>query len=163
VAISAHLIPYSAAAAAQEAQILCARAYRHGGIAMIAGDINHCTADDPEIDWTQVQPYNRSSRCVRRTSPNDPWLSDRIVGHVFRDGQFSDVAAHLSERRQDPALRAATGKSGGLRVDQAHVTAALVPAIEDYSLAKSDFSDHHGIRITLDLSRASGSPVRAWT
>lgn len=32
VAISAHLTPYSAAAAATEAQILIARAYRHGGL-----------------------------------------------------------------------------------------------------------------------------------
>lgn len=34
VAVSAHLIPYSAQQAAVEAQILAARVYRHGGIGL---------------------------------------------------------------------------------------------------------------------------------
>ncbi|MFE2729457.1 hypothetical protein, partial [Kitasatospora sp. NPDC059327] len=76
VAISAHLIPYSAQAAAVEAQILAARVHRHGGIGLIGGDINHPTATDPEPDWETVRPYNRSARCRRRERPGDPWASD---------------------------------------------------------------------------------------
>jgi len=58
VAISTHLALYSAQTAAQEAQIVGARAYRHGGLAIIAGDLNHlrcatspCLAcSDEEVD-----------------------------------------------------------------------------------------------------------------
>ncbi|MFG2148827.1 endonuclease/exonuclease/phosphatase family protein [Streptomyces sp. NPDC048696] len=61
VAISTHLTPYSAEAAGQEAQLLCARVYRHGAIGLIGGDINHLPLGDPEPDWDRVPPYNRAT------------------------------------------------------------------------------------------------------
>lgn len=111
VVISAHLTPYSADAAALEAQMLCARAYRYGGIGMVAGDINHMPLGDPEIDWTLVQPYNRTSRCHRRKTPDEPWAGNRVVGETFRDGEFTDVAAYLADLRADPTLRAETANT----------------------------------------------------
>ena len=57
VVICTHLTPYSAGAAACEAQLLLARVFRHGGIGLIGGDINHPTFDDPEPDWTRVAAY----------------------------------------------------------------------------------------------------------
>ncbi|MFE7524645.1 hypothetical protein ACFU7Y_02875 [Kitasatospora sp. NPDC057542] len=163
VAISAHLIPYSAQQAAIEAQILAARVYRHGGIGLIGGDINHPTATDPEIDWTLVKPYNRASRCERREHPGDPWVSNRIVGQTLRDADLTDVAAHLSDRRQDPALRRATGKHGGLRVDQIHTTPALTPAIADYRTVEHDYSDHLGIVADLDLALVDAARLHDFT
>ncbi|MEV7955201.1 hypothetical protein [Streptomyces sp. NPDC088141] len=164
VAISTHLTPYSAQAAAQEAQMLCARAYRYGGIALVGGDINHLPLGDDEPDWSLVQPYNRTSRCLRRTSTSEPWKGNPIVGEVFRDGEFTDVAAHVADRRNAPELRRPTGKAGLLRVDQAHVTPALVPTIQDYwTVDPGEHSDHFGLAFTLDLNQTDTSLVRAYT
>ncbi|MGW0731764.1 endonuclease/exonuclease/phosphatase family protein [Streptomyces sp. NPDC002851] len=164
VAISTHLTPYSADAAALEAQIVCARAYRYGGIALVGGDINHMALGDPEIDWTLVQPYNRTSRCHRRKSPDEPWRGNRIVGETLRDAELTDVAAHLADLREDPTLRAHTGKHGLLRVDQTHVTPALLPAITDYQrVDPGPNSDHYGLLVSLDLERADHSQIRTFT
>jgi endonuclease/exonuclease/phosphatase family metal-dependent hydrolase len=164
VAISTHLTPYSAQTAAQEAQLLCARAYRYGGIAVVSGDINHVPLGDLEPDWTLVQPYNRTSRCLPRISADDPWLGNRIVGQVFRDGEFTDVAAYFADQLQDPSLRRPTGKAGLLRVDQAHVTPALVPALREYRrVDPGERSDHYGIAFALDLDAADTTRTRAYT
>lgn len=164
VAVSTHLTPYSAQVAAQEAQLMCARARRYGGIALIGGDINHVPLGDEEIDWTLVKPYNRTSRCHRRKNLDEPWVGNRVVGETFRDGEFVDVAAHVADLREDPSLRAFTGKGGLLRVDQAHVTQALVPAVEDYwRVDPGDHSDHYGLAWTLDLNRIDLSQAHDWT
>ena len=153
VAISAHLTPYSAQAAAQEAQLLNARTYRHSGVAVIAGDINHVPLSDLEPDWTLVQPYNRASRCRRRKSVDEPWQSDPIVGEVLRDADFVDVVA-----------AGPTGKAGLVRVDQAHVTPALTPAIADYWVVDpGSCSDHYGIAIKLDLEHVDQARVPEYT
>ncbi|WP_225850130.1 endonuclease/exonuclease/phosphatase family protein [Streptomyces sp. HPF1205] len=157
VAISTHLTPYSAQAAAQEAQILCARAYRYGGVAIVAGDINHCPLDDPEIPWEEVPPYNRTARCVPRASADEPWRGNRIVGQTFRDGEFTDVAAHFGDHQP-------TGKAGLLRVDQAHVTPAVRPALRGYRrLNPTDASDHYGITFDLDLTAVDADCIRTYT
>ncbi|MFJ6384707.1 hypothetical protein ACIQI7_32455 [Kitasatospora sp. NPDC092039] len=163
IAVSAHLIPYSAQQAAVEAQILAARVYRHGGIGLIGGDINHPTATDPEIDWERVKPYNRSARCERRQNPGDPWVSNRIVGRTLRDADLTDVAAHLADDRQDPTLRRATGRHGGLRVDQVHTTPALTPAAIDYQVVEHDHSDHLAVVATFDLARVDGTRLYDFT
>lgn len=164
VVISTHLTPYSAQAAAQEAQMLCARAYRYGGIALVAGDINHMPLGDDEPDWSLVQPYNRASRCHRRTSADEPWRGDRVVSEVFRDAEFTDVAAHVADLRGDSSLRAPTGKAGLIRTDQVHVTPALKPTIKNYwPVDTGTHSDHHGVAFTLDLNEADASCVRAYT
>lgn len=151
-----HLCPSSADTAAQEAQLLIPRAYRFG-LGMIIGDINHCPVwvdqAREEPHWPDVPPWNRSSRCLPRESSSGPWVGDTIVGRRLRDGDMTDVAAHLARRTGDLALLRPTGKVGRLRVDQAHVVPALRDAIEDYVVLDTDDSDHLGIMFTLDLAR----------
>jgi endonuclease/exonuclease/phosphatase family metal-dependent hydrolase len=153
VAISAHLTPYSARVAADEISLLIARAYRYGGLGLIAGDINYLSPSDPEPDWSQVKPYNRVARCVRRTDEHEPWRGDRAVGLSLRDGEMTDVAAYVAALHGDNALLAATGHAGLIRVDQQHVTPALRPAIGEYRLVHADFSDHDGTLGVYDVAR----------
>jgi endonuclease/exonuclease/phosphatase family metal-dependent hydrolase len=156
VTISTHLTPYSASAAAQEAQILIARAYRHGGYGMIIGDVNHCPLGDPEPPWGQIPAYNRSSRTL--TGPDGRPRSNTIVGEVLHTGGLVDVAAHLAETRGEPALRRHTG-AGLVRVDQVHVTPAVLPGVLDYrTVDPHGLSDHWGLVCTLDTARISASP-----
>lgn len=162
VAISTHLTPYSANQAADEAALLAARLFKTGGVGVLAGDINHCTFDDPEPAWDQVPPYNRSARCLRREG-DEPWRSNRIVGQTLRDADLTDVAAFLADQRGDSSLRTATGKTGLIRVDQVHVTPALAPAIRDYRLLDSDFSDHLGLIASLDLATIDTARLLRYT
>jgi endonuclease/exonuclease/phosphatase family metal-dependent hydrolase len=164
VAISAHLSPYSTDAAAHEAQILAARIHRFDGVGVLAGDINHMPLGDPEPDWSQVQPDNRSARCVPRLNENDPWWANRRVGQVLRDADLTDVAAHLADQRAEPALRAPTGTHGGIRVDPAHVTKALAPVVDYWRVEGSgDYSDHYGIAFVLDLDLIDRDALRTYT
>ncbi|MCX5238989.1 hypothetical protein OG824_27695 [Streptomyces prunicolor] len=153
-AISSHLPPFSAKAGAEEAKILVNRAWRYGGIGIVGGDMNYLVLGDPEPDWLRFQPHNRVARCLPRTGPDARWIGDRAVGEVFRDGEMTDVAAHLADLRQDPGYRTPTG--GGIRLDQFHVTPALRPAIVDYHLVDTGAdSDHDGALVTLDLDLVS--------
>ena len=164
VAISTHLVPSSAEQAAAEASLVGSRAYRYGGLGLLGGDINHCPLNDPEPDWATIQPYNRMARCQRRSSDDEPWRGNTIVGQTLRDGAFTDVAAYVAERRRDPSVRQPTSRFGGIRGDQAHVTAALAPTIEDYwQVDAGDASDHHLIAFTLDLARTDRSCLREHT
>jgi hypothetical protein len=150
-ATSAHLDPYSADAAAQEAQLILSRSYRYGGIGLIGGDINHLPADpdtDPEPDWETVMPYNRSSRTIP-SAPGEPVVGNRVVGKTFRQGALTDVAAYLA-RLGDGSGRCAPTGHGDIRVDQFHITPALVPALAEYDRLDKSGSDHHGIRMVLD-------------
>jgi hypothetical protein len=163
VAISTHLIPTSAEQAAAEAALVGSRAYRYGGLGLVGGDINHCPLHDPEPDWDTAQPYHRMARCRRRSRDDEPWQANRIVGQTLRDGSFTDVAAHVAERRADPSLLRATAR-GGIRCDQAHVTPALAPTIEDYRpVDTGGASDHDLIAFTLDLTRIDRSRLREHT
>lgn len=163
VVISAHLTPFSVEAAGPEAQLVVNRAYRYGGIGLVGGDINHLPLDDPEPDWSLVQSHNRAGRCHRRTHPGEPWRGNRLVGEVFRDGEMTDVAGHLADLQQDPFLRQPTAVAGHIRVDQFHVTPALVPALVDYRLVDTgDGSDHDGVVATVDPGQADLSAVREY-
>lgn len=92
------------------------------------------------------------------------WTSNLLVGQVLRNAGMVDVAAYLADQRDEPALRAPTGVHGGVRVDQAHVTAALVPAISDYQrIDPAGHSDHYGIVCTLQLDRIDHDALRPYT
>lgn len=144
--ISTHLTPYSSAAAATEAQILIARLYRHTRLGILIGDINHPPADgDGGLDWSTVHPYNRSSRTLRM--PDGTLKANTIVGDTLARGDLTDVALHLGR-----GLRP-TGH-GGLRVDQAHVTPHLLPAVTDLRVVDTgEASDHDAVVVDLDLAR----------
>ncbi|MFF5090449.1 endonuclease/exonuclease/phosphatase family protein [Streptomyces niveus] len=156
---STHLTPYSVEAAAQEAQLLCARLYRYGGLGLGVGDINHVPLGDDEPDWTKVQAHNWASRCLRRRTAADPWRGHRLVGEVLRDGDLTDVCSHVAQRMGDFSLRQLTGKAGLIRTDQAHVTPALVPAIQNNyrRIDPGPHTDHWGIAFSLDLDSVDTS------
>ncbi|MEU5435454.1 hypothetical protein AB0G73_19035 [Streptomyces sp. NPDC020719] len=139
------------------------RVYRHGGIGLIGGDINHLPLSDPEPDWDHVPPYNRTARCLRRQHHDEPWRGNRIVGEVFRDADLTDAAAIQAVLHRDPALLAPTEKAGRIRVDQAHLTPALLPALDSYRrIDPGEHSDHHGIAFTLQLNRVETALTRAY-
>jgi endonuclease/exonuclease/phosphatase family metal-dependent hydrolase len=164
VAISAHLNPSSAAAAAIEAQIIGTRAYQHDGLGVIAGDINHPPLGDPEPDWTKIQPYNRMARCLPVTSPDDPWQANTIVGQTLYSGGFTDVAAHIADQNNDPTLRQPTGKHGGIRADQILVTPALRRAIAgSFRRDTTAYTDHHAVGADIDLAQADLTQLREYT
>ncbi|RCG20082.1 hypothetical protein DQ384_37620 [Sphaerisporangium album] len=162
VVISAHLTAYSVEGAAEEAQLLAARAYRYDGLGVLGGDLNCCPVGDPEPEWEGVPPYNRMNRCLPRSSPDEPWRANTIVGGKLAAGGMIDVAAYLADRRGDVSLRAATGL-GGVRVDQFHVTPALKAAIVDYRRVDvGEASDHWGVVMDLDTDRIDLSLVSTY-
>ena len=81
----------------------------------------------------------------------------------MRDAELTDVAAYLADTTGDVSLRAPTGKAGLIRVDQVHLTPALAPTVRAYERLESDFSDHHGIIVELDLEALDASQVRQYT
>lgn len=154
VVISAHLTPYSAQAAAQELQVIIGRAYRYGGLAVIGGDMNHVPLADPEPDWSRARPYNRSARTHAVAVSGERPRGDRIVAATARQGDLTDVAAHLAETHGDPSLRAPTGHHGGLRVDWFLTTPALRPAISEYRRIETrPHTDHDAICVEIDEAR----------
>ncbi|MEU0489973.1 endonuclease/exonuclease/phosphatase family protein [Nocardiopsis sp. NPDC006139] len=151
-AISAHLTPYSATAAATEAQVMVARAYRYGGLGLVGGDVNHFShRDDPAAvpDPATIPPYNRSSRWL--VDADGSLVPNRIVGRTLQLGGLTDVALHMADRTGDTSLLAPTGR-GRCRVDQFWVTPPLVPAITSYVHHQHEFSDHSLILMRLDTS-----------
>jgi hypothetical protein len=104
------------------------------------------------------------ARCLPRTGPDDPWKANTIVGQTLYSGGFTDVAAHVAELRKDPALLRPTGKHGGIRNDQIHVTPALAPAIADaFRCDTTAFTDHHLVGADLDVAKADLSLLRDYT
>lgn len=156
VLISAHLSPYSAFTAAQEAAVLVGRAHRArasdpaGGYGIVAGDINHIPPGDQPPPWDQLPPHDRVARGMVDEDGNR--RPNTIVGRTLADGSLVDVAAHLADQREDPDLRAGTGRDGTVRIDQIHITDLLLPALKDYwTVPMGDLSDHDGVVARLDL------------
>ena len=168
--ISAHLIPHSTQRAVPEAQLLVTRAHRQGCPAVIAGDINHPPLVGPEPDWAQVPEHNRSSRTILDPDRPDELRGDRRVGLVLSRGGLTDAAALQHERTGQEALLAPTGHYGRLRVDQAWVSDRLVDAVVECRRLELErgadgaplASDHHPIRLDLDLARLGDTAVREW-
>lgn len=150
--ISAHLNPFSAKAAVEEAQLLVARAYRYGGLGLIGGDINHFSHHDapsaiPNPD--HIPPYNRSSRWI--TTDAGDVVPNRTVGRALRLGGLTDVAVHVAGQTGNSDVLAPTGR-GKCRVDQFWATPPLVPAITGYAHHPHKHSDHSLITMRLDTS-----------
>lgn len=163
--IPAHLNPFSAQQAAQEAQLMIARVNRYGGMGILGGDINHCPPGDPDPDWTAVPPYNRSSRCLRRYDEHgEPWRGNPIVGLTLRDGELTDVAAHIAGSTGSAESREPTGKHGGIRCDQLWVTKNMVGSILGYRKVKTgEASDHDAIVATFDSAALREVEPQTWT
>ncbi|SBW27969.1 hypothetical protein FDG2_5484 [Candidatus Protofrankia californiensis] len=115
---------------------------------------------DPEPAWERIPPYNRSSRTLP-SGPDGSPRANTIVGQVLCTGGMIDVAGHLADARSDPSLRRHTG-AGLVRVDQVHVTPALLPAVTDYRLVDPHgASDHWGMVVTLNPTRVDPTAL-AW-
>ena len=159
--ISAHLSPWSAQAAACEAQLLIGRAYRYSGSGVIAGDINHLPLGDDEPDWTRPLPaHNLAARTVR-AAPGGPVTGNRCVGEVLAAGQLTDAAAWRAELTGDQSLRAPTGAN--IRADQVHLTPPLVPALTACErIGTGDLSDHAAVTVALDTTLIDPARIPPW-
>ncbi|MGI5292837.1 hypothetical protein ACQEVF_57335 [Nonomuraea polychroma] len=171
VFISVHLTPHSAEVAMQEAQLLISRVGRDGGLGGLAGDVNHFpelvrdiegAPDELDPDFSQMRSYNRASRCLTRDKATDPWVANEVVGKKLRDGDLVDVARHFAIIRRDPSYLGLTGRHGLVRVDQAHVTRALVPALTSYVRCDTA-SDHYGIMFGFDPDEIDKSELFDYT
>ncbi|WP_143020251.1 endonuclease/exonuclease/phosphatase family protein [Sinosporangium album] len=164
--VSTQLSCYSAVQATIEAQTVLARTHKPQGLGLLGGDFNHVPMGDDEIDWSQVRPYNRTSRCLLPDpdAPDAPPKGNDVVGRVLKAADMTDVGAYVADQRGDPKLRAHTGVNGKVRVDQIHVTGALRPAIEDYWLVDTEgYSDHHAVAARLDLSKLDETKLHTFT
>lgn len=162
---SAHLTPYGAAAAEQEALLIAARVHRYGGMGVIGGDVNYYPPGDPEPDWESVPPYNRAARCLRRTSPDKPWRGNPQVGHALYDEDLVDVAALLAARQDGSReeLLAPTGHRGGLRTDQFWITKNMIGAVDSYRRVPTGrASDHDAVVTVLETEALHHVRVRDW-
>ncbi|WP_261568243.1 endonuclease/exonuclease/phosphatase family protein [Frankia gtarii] len=148
--VSAHLTPYSAAAAAQEAQVIASRLRRASPLGVLAGDVNYPGLGDPTPDWSRVPDHDRVARCLPRDSDTVPWRANPLVGATLRTAGLCDVAAHLADSTGDATLRAPTSR-GGMRVDQVHITRGA-QATGYRLLDTAEHSDHQGLVVNLDLS-----------
>ncbi|MBA9005921.1 endonuclease/exonuclease/phosphatase family protein [Thermomonospora cellulosilytica] len=139
---SAHLTPYSAAAAAIEMQHILGRVTRNRRIGLVGLDGNHMPRDwrlDPDPDWSQAQDHNLAGR----THPgHQPPVGDRIVGRVIHQGRLTDLAEHFALMTGDKSLCAPTGH-GGIRVDWMLATRPVVPGVRNFRpLDPQGASDH---------------------
>ncbi|MFC4512235.1 endonuclease/exonuclease/phosphatase family protein [Streptomyces ehimensis] len=155
---SVHLTPYDPVRAASEVSFMGSRVHRAGGgYAILGGDFNFPPVAGPEPAYEQMRPYNRGSRLVV-TDPElpGPPEPDRSVAWRIAGKGFVDVAWHLYKESGDENLLTRT--SSDERIDWVLVSDALVPCITDYGVIDTG-SDHRGIWVKLDLTKAVTSKV----
>jgi hypothetical protein len=145
-----HLTPFGKDKALEEAALISSRAYRHGPLAIIGGDINYSPAHGPEPNFEKMRPYHYSSRTIISNDPNEPLKTDRRVGLTFQRAGFIDVAWHMYKKTGNDKYLSNTGPED--RVDQFWVTKPLANGIVDYWLINNPESatDHAGIGFILD-------------
>jgi hypothetical protein len=157
--VSAHLTPYGADKALQEAALVASRGYRHGPFAIVGGDINYSPAQGLDPDFSSTRPYQFSSRTLLEQPDGKP-VADRRVAQKFVQAGYVDVAYHMYEKTNDKKYLAHTCDYD--RFDQFWVTQPLADAIVDYWLITSpaEASDHAGIAFSLDTEKIQ--PVTNW-
>jgi endonuclease/exonuclease/phosphatase family metal-dependent hydrolase len=141
-----------------EAALVAARGYRHGPFALLGGDFNHPPEAGPEPAYERMKPYNLSARTLLSdpAAPGPP-RPDRRSAWILAKSGYLDAAWHLYQQTRDERLLRRTGNDD--RIDRLHLTRPLGPCITGYQLLDepADASDHHGIAVTLDTSRADTS------
>jgi endonuclease/exonuclease/phosphatase family metal-dependent hydrolase len=142
---SVHLHPHSVDARPIEASVF----HMKGAgtqLTVLAGDFNCLGARDPEPDWSLTKPGNRAARTVP-APPGAPPLGDRRVGWALARAGYTDACAGPEFIKT----------AGYIRVDQAHVSEALAPALTGYRvLDDGGLSDHRPIIVSLDASIVTG-------
>lgn len=73
--VSAHLNPFVADKARDEAKLLATRALRYGPYGIVAGDINYPPVDtaSPSPDYAAMLPYNKSARTGSPARSTGSW------------------------------------------------------------------------------------------
>lgn len=99
--VSAHLNPFVADKARDEAKLIATRALRYGPYGIVAGDMNYPPADpdSPAPDYAAMLPYNRSARTRLPSESGGRLVPDRRVTEVLAYTGFVDAAARLYEER----------------------------------------------------------------
>lgn len=152
--VPAHLAPYDAGKAMQEADLIATRGYRYGPYAVLAGDVNFPPAQGPEPLYSAMLPYNISSR-TELTPPGDKELRpNRQVSWIIAKNGYVDAAWHLYTQTGDESLLERTATDD--RIDQAWVSNPLAPALISYSRLDKpvEASNHDGIAIQIDTNLA---------
>lgn len=159
--VSAHLNPFVADKARDEAKLIATRALRYGPYGLVAGDINYPPADpsSPAPDYAEMRPYNRSARTRLPSEADRQLVPDRRVTEMLSYSGFADAAWTLYQERGDKELLRKTATDD--RIDQLWVSEPLRDTIVDYALLDTPegASDHHGLVVRLDLSRAQTDNV----
>lgn len=159
--VSAHLNPFVADKARDEAKLIATRALRYGPYGIVAGDMNYPPADpdSPAPDYAAMLPYNRSARTRLPSESGGRLVPDRRVTEVLAYTGFVDAAARLYEERGEKDLLRRTASDD--RIDQLWVSAPLRDTVVDYALLDTPegASDHHGLVVRLDLGRAARDNV----
>lgn len=90
--------------------------------------------------------FNLAARTL--SGPDGELIPDRRVAEMLERCGYVDVAGHLYEQTDDPALLRRTGSDD--RIDQIRVSGPLAPALRSYRLLDTPpgASDHHGIPAT---------------
>lgn len=158
---SAHLNPFVADKARDEAKLIATRALRYGPYGIVAGDLNYPPADpnSPSPDYAQMLPYNKSARTRLPSEVGGQLVPDRRVTEMLAYTGFVDAAAKLYEERGDKELLRKTATDD--RIDQLWVSAPLRDTVVDYALldAPEGASDHHGLVVRIDLDQAKTDNV----
>jgi endonuclease/exonuclease/phosphatase family metal-dependent hydrolase len=151
---STHFAPFNPAIREEEAR---ASSDLANGWAVLAGDFNDPGLGDPPVDWESLPGY--------KTVRHGP--DDQAAARVLQQAGLIDVAAFLSDQRNEAALRAPTAGFGHhstpIRCDRILVSTPLVPAIANYWRVTQDDSDHHLIVAELDLSHVQRDTPRRRT
>lgn len=158
--VACHLDPYSGDKAMYEAALIAARGYRHGPFVVLGGDFNHPPEAGPEPEYQRMQPYNLTARTLLADPANPgPPQPDRRSARTLAASGYLDAAWHLFQQTDNQQLLRRTGNDD--RIDRIHVTRPLGPCIVDYRLLDepADASDHHGIAVTLDISRTDTTAI----
>ncbi|MBV2366194.1 endonuclease/exonuclease/phosphatase family protein [Streptomonospora nanhaiensis] len=148
--VNTHLTTVGPEAAVPEAMRAADRVVRYSPYGVLAGDINvHPLCDGGQApDPSTVKPLDYAARWTADGEPDR-----RVATGLYRAG-LVDVADYIARRTGNQAHYAATGH-GGIRVDQAHVTRALVPMLVGYErIDTGDASDHDGFVVTVDPAAA---------
>ncbi|WP_328698563.1 hypothetical protein [Streptomyces sp. NBC_00342] len=154
--VSAHLNPFVADRARDEAKLIATRALRYGPYGIVAGDINYPPADpaSPSPDYAAMLPYNKSARTRLPSEVGGQLVPDLRVTEMLAYTGFVDAAALLYEERGDQELLCKTATDD--RIDQLWASAPLGDTIVDYALLATpeNASDHRCLVVRIDLARA---------
>ncbi|MEU4243113.1 endonuclease/exonuclease/phosphatase family protein [Actinoplanes sp. NPDC026619] len=154
-----HLSPYSVHTAVAEADLIATRAYRHGPLAIVAGDANFAPHAGPDPDYQAMRPYNLAARTyVDSDGRRHP---RREVAQAFVDRDYVDVAWRLCEQTGDDALLRRTASDD--RIDRIYCSGATADAWSNHQRLDSPAraSDHDGVAADVDTDTISRAGL--WT